>query len=259
MFFPLSDDDRELSGPAYVTIALIALNLIAFAIQMSTDQKVTYGWSVVPQEITTGTDLVDPIAIQTSKGIQHVPHQPGPSPIWLTLITCMFLHSGFMHIGSNLLYLWIFGDNVEHRFGPVKFLMFYLAAGIAATMAQIFLKPDSIIPTLGASGAISGVLGAYLVLFPRNKVKALILYFLVEVPALLVLGLWIGMQLVNGTGSLFSANGGGGGVAYAAHIGGFVAGVLVALAVRKFEFHDHEPDSVLRRKYEQDPRSKRYW
>lgn len=247
MFFPLSDDDRKLSGPAYVTLILIAINVIAFVLQQ-TNPDITYGWSVVPQEITTNTDLVEP-----------VPQVPGPTPIWLTLITCMFLHGSLMHLGSNLLYLWIFGDNVEHRFGPVKFLLFYLAAGIAASFAQILLKPDSVIPTLGASGAISGVLGAYLVLFPRNKVKVLVLYMVTTVPAILVLGLWIGTQLFNGAGKLFEGDGAGGGVAYAAHIGGFVAGLLVALAVRKLGFHDNEPDSVLKRQYEQDPRSKRYW
>jgi len=257
MLFPLSDDDRKLTGPAYVTIALIAINVIAFMLQQ-TNPDITYGWSVVPQEITTNSDLVEPVPIEIRGQLTYVPQVPGPTPIWLTLITCMFLHGSLMHLGSNLLYLWIFGDNVEHRFGPVKFLLFYLAAGIAASFAQIVLKPDSVIPTLGASGAISGVLGAYLVLFPRNKVKALLLYMVVTVPAILVLGMWIGMQLVNGTGSLFDT-GGGGGVAYAAHIGGFVAGLLVALAVRKLGFHDREPDSVLKRQYEHDPRSKRYW
>jgi len=257
MFFPLTDDDRKLTGPAYVTIALIAINVIAFVLQQ-TNPDITYGWSVVPQEITTNTDLVDPVPIEINGQMTAVPQMPGPTPIWLTLITCMFLHGSLMHLGSNLLYLWIFGDNVEHRFGPVKFLLFYLAAGIAACFAQILLKPDSVIPTLGASGTISGVLGAYLVLFPRNKVKALLLYMVVSVPAILVLGLWIGMQLVSGTGSLYKT-GGGGGVAYAAHIGGFVAGVLVALAVRKLSYHDREPDSILKRQYEQDPRSKRYW
>ena len=136
-----------------------------------------------------------------------------------------------MHIGGNMLYLWIFGDNVEHRFGHAPFLVFYLVSGLAASFAQIALDPDSLIPTLGASGAISGVLGAYLVLFPRNKVDAIFFFRVVSMPAFIVLGVYIVFQFVDGWGSLFSTEQTGG-VAYGAHIGGFLAGALAALVYR---------------------------
>ena len=151
---------------------------------------------------------------------------------------------GLMHLGGNLLYLWIFGDNVEHRFGSVKFLIFYLFSGVAATVAQIMMGPESVIPNLGASGAISGVMGAYLVLFPKNKVNAVFLFRMVSVPAVVVLGMWIAMQLFSGYGSL-GQNSQTGGVAYAAHIGGFVAGVLAGLVVKvlmKEEPHNRKYD-----------------
>lgn len=256
MFFPISDDDRHLAGPAYVTIALLVLNIVGFVAQQM-NPEITTGFSTIPREITTGTDLMDPVVLQHQGRNVAIPQSPGPTPIFLTLLTCMFLHGGIMHLGSNMLYLWIFGDNVEHRFGPVKFLLFYLIAGLAASAAQIALKPDSVIPTLGASGAISGVLGAYMVLFPRNKVNAIFFFQIMSVPAVVVLGLWIGMQVLNGSGALFNTGGSLGGVAYAAHIGGFVAGVLVALVVRKRS--PEEPDSVLRRQYERDPKARRYW
>jgi membrane associated rhomboid family serine protease len=143
----------------------------------------------------------------------------------------MFMHGGFAHLGGNLLYLWIFGDNVEHRFGHGAFLAFYLVAGLAATAAQVAINPSSVIPTLGASGAISGVLGAYLILFPRNKVTALLFVWVISVPAIVAIGFWIGYQFFSGWGSLVGPQEGGG-VAYAAHIGGFIAGALMAIVMR---------------------------
>jgi membrane associated rhomboid family serine protease len=231
MLFPLADDDRRLTGPAYVTLLLLAANVFVYVFlqDLGTNEAFTYGWSVIPQEVTTGTDVVGQVRIGGGVAIEHT---PGPIPIYLTVLSAMFMHGGLLHLGGNLLYLWIFGDNVEHRFGAVTFLLFYLACGLAATFAQVALDPDGLIPNLGASGAISGVLGAYLVLFPRNEVRALLVWFVVRVPAVVVLGLWIALQFFDGYGSLVAAEQTGG-VAYGAHIGGFVAGVVGAFVLRR--------------------------
>src|SRR5690606_3206854 len=159
------------------------------------------------------------------------PHQPGPTPTSLPVPSAMSMHGGFGPIIGNLLYLWIFGDNVEHRFGHGAFLALYLASGLAATFAQVALDPDSVIPNLGASGAIPGVLGAYLVLFPRNRVHAVFFFRVVAIPAFVALGLWIVLQFVNGYGAI-AATEQTGGVAYGAHIGGFLAGVVLAFVLR---------------------------
>ena len=233
MLFPLSDDDRHLAGPAYVTLVLLAANVVVFVLQLM-DPMLTYGWSAVPAELTQGVDLTGSVAVATPEGPVDIPQAPGPTPIYLTVLSSMFMHGGWAHIGGNLLYLWIFGDNVEHRFGAAPFLAFYLATGLAATVAQVALDPDSVIPSLGASGAISGVLGAYLVLFPKNRVNVLFLYTVIAVPALVVIGLWIVFQFVNGYGALFATEETVGGVAYGAHIGGFVAGIALALVLRGF-------------------------
>ncbi|MFC0017961.1 rhomboid family intramembrane serine protease [Roseibacillus persicicus] len=230
MIFPLSDDDRHLIGPGKVTIALIVLNVLLFGWQ-SLNPEFTLGWSVIPKEIVTGQDLVEPQIVQGPQGAIEVPQAPGPALIYFTIFSAMFMHGGLGHIGGNMLYLWIFGDNVEHRFGPMKFLLFYLFSGIAATVAQVALGPDSVIPNLGASGAISGVMGAYLVLFPKNRVNSIFLFHMVSVPAVVVLGMWIAMQLFSGWGTV-GQNSQTGGVAYAAHIGGFVAGVVAGLGAR---------------------------
>ena len=239
MLFPISDDDRHLDGPAIATWLLIVANVLVFGYQMSSP-AFTYGWSVVPLEITTGVDLVndrpipeeDPTAeVRTP---QDIPQRPGPGDapmVYLTILTAMFMHGGLGHIAGNVLYLWIFGDNVEHRFGTLPFLAFYLASGIAATAAQIALGPDEIVPNLGASGAISGVLGAYLVLFPRNRVNAVFFFVIVSIPAVVVLGFWIVLQFFNGFGAT-AATEQTGGVAYGAHIGGFLAGMAVAIGYR---------------------------
>ncbi len=233
MLFPLSDDDRRLTRTAWVTLVFLAANVIVFILfqGMGGNEAFTYGWSVIPQEIMTGQDLVGDVTLQVGDQRAVITHTPGPVPIYLTVVSAMFMHGGWLHLGGNLLYLWIFGDNVEHRFGPITFLLFYLACGLAATMAQVALDPDGVIPNLGASGAISGVLGAYLVLFPRNKVRALLFYFVVSVPAVVVLGLWIAFQFFNGYGSFFAAEQTGG-VAYGAHVGGFIAGVIGAFVLK---------------------------
>ncbi len=257
MFFPISDDDRELSGPAYVTFALLAANVALFLVQMS-NPAFTYGWSVVPREIVTGVDLVDTVLVEVpGRPLVEIPQSPGPPIIWLTLFSSMFMHGGLAHIGGNMLYLWIFGDNVEHRFGPVRFLIFYISAGLAASLAQIMVDPNSVLPSLGASGAIAGVMGAYMVLFPHNRVNAVFLFNVVSVPAIVVLGMWFATQFVSGYGSIFTSSQSLGGVAYAAHLGGFVAGVFAGIVCR-LQMRQ-EPDSVLKRNYERDPRARRLW
>jgi membrane associated rhomboid family serine protease len=144
----------------------------------------------------------------------------------------MFMHGGFMHLFGNMLYLWIFGDNVEQRFGSVPFLLFYLFSGLVATIVQVVIDPIGLVPNLGASGAISGVMGAYLVLFPRNRVHAILFWFIVSVPAVFAIGMWIVMQVISGWGAITTPGEVAGGVAYGAHIGGFAAGIVLAFILR---------------------------
>lgn len=235
MLIPLGDDNRKLSGPAYVTWILIAANLAVFFLlqQAGANEEFTYGWSIIPYEIANGVDLTSPQEVAVGRESVTIPQAPGPTPIYLTILSAMFMHGGFAHLFGNLLYLWIFGDNVEHRFGSGAFLAFYLVSGLAATVGQIALGPESVIPNLGASGAISGVLGAYIVLFPRNRVQALFFYFIVSIPAAVAIGVWILFQFFNGIGSVMVSQETVGGVAYAAHIGGFAAGVVLALILRQ--------------------------
>lgn len=258
MLFPISDDDRDLTGPSPVTITLIVLNIVVFIFlqQAGQNEEFTHGYSVIPFEITTGADLVSPQVIRSEQGEFVITQSPGPTPIYLTIFSAMFMHGGWLHLGSNLLFLWIFGDNVEQRFGKLTFLGFYLLSGVVATFAQVLLAPETIIPNLGASGAIAGVLGAYLVLFPRNRVHALFFWFVVSVPAFLAIGAWIVLQVLNGWGSLFNASDSLGGVAYGAHIGGFVAGVILAAILRMII--KKEPEDPYRQ-YPVYQRSRRYW
>ncbi len=226
MLFPIGDDNTERRITPVVTYTLIAVNVLVYLYQMG-HPEFTYGYSVVPAEITEGRDIVNVFQF----GRERLPLYAGPSPIYLTLLSSMFMHGGFMHLGGNMLYLWIFGDNVEDRMGHVKFLIFYLLCGLLASATHIFFGPKSIIPSLGASGAIAGVLGAYLVLFPRQGVRVLQWGTVVQVPALIVIGLWGLLQFVSGFGSLGST-GESGGVAYMAHVGGFVAGIILQFLFR---------------------------
>jgi membrane associated rhomboid family serine protease len=231
--FPLFDENEPGQGIAWVTLTLIAVNVAVFLLlqQAGGDNQFTYGFSTIPAEITTGRDIVtsQPVTID---GVRYlVPEAPGPNPIYLTLLTSMFMHGGWLHIGGNMLFLFIFGDNVEHYLGSFLYLAFYLVAGIVASFAQILVDPSSVVPNLGASGAIAGVLGAYLVLFPRNRVVVFLFRFLVPVPALVAIGLWAVLQFVNGIGSI-AVTAETGGVAYLAHVGGFVTGVVVGLLAR---------------------------
>jgi len=234
--FPIGDDNERGHGLAFISLAFISLNIAVFLLLQGaggpSGEDFTYGYSAVPFEITNGVDLVEPEQITVDGTPVAIPQEPGPSPIWLTLLTSMFMHGGWLHIGGNLLFLWIFGDNVEHRIGHIPYLAFYLVAGLVASLAQILVQTDSIIPTLGASGAISGVMGAYLVMFPTNRVTVLMLRFPMRVPAIVAIGLWAAFQFVNGIGAFAVTEETGGGVAYMAHIGGFVAGVVAGFVFR---------------------------
>jgi membrane associated rhomboid family serine protease len=216
--FPIGDDRVAGGRAAFVVVGLIALNVVAFLVELSQPSDAALNsfiqaWGVVPREYMAATDLPPTI----------------PLPFWSTLITSMFLHGGWMHLFGNMLYLWIFGDNIEKVMGAGRFLVFYLVCGLAASFAHIAFGGGSTVPAVGASGAISGVLGAYLVLFPRNQVRVLTRGGIMSVPAIVVLGFWILIQMVSGLGSLTATSEtAGGGVAYMAHIGGFVAGLVLA-------------------------------
>ncbi|HEY7332864.1 MAG TPA: rhomboid family intramembrane serine protease [Candidatus Limnocylindria bacterium] len=228
--FPIGDQNEPGHGPAIVTLALIATNVAVFVFlqQLGANEPFLYGWSAIPLEITTGTDLVRPELVDIGGQSFRVPQAPGPDPIQLTLLSSMFMHGDLLHLGGNMLFLWVFGDNVEHRAGRIPFIVAYLLAGLVGSLAQILSATDSPIPTLGASGAISGVLGAYLVLFPGNRVTVFLFRFLTQVPALVAIGMWIAFQVF----AQFAAPIGEGGVAYLAHIGGFAAGVVAGLLFR---------------------------
>jgi membrane associated rhomboid family serine protease len=205
--FPIGDDDSSRKTVPFVTFGLIALNVLLFIIELTGGDAFINRWAFVPSHF-----LANPA---------------GDMP---TLFTSMFMHAGWLHLGGNMLYLWIFGDNVEDRFGHGKYLIFYLVCGMAATFAQLVFSINSDIPNLGASGAIAGVLGAYMILFPQGKIRVLQGQSVLQVSALIMIGLWIVIQLFSGIGSLTST--GQGGVAYLSHIGGFLAGILLTFVLR---------------------------
>ncbi len=209
-----------------VNWAIIAINILVFLLlqQLGGNDAFSYAFSLVPLEITTGTDLTGVQVVRDSFGnVGEVLHYPTPLPVYFNFLSSMFMHGSIMHIFGNMMFLFVFGDNLEDLLGHVRYLAFYLVCGVAAAVAQIVVDTNSIIPMLGASGAISGVLGGYLLLFPRNEVRAIVFNFLTTVPAYVALGLWIVYQLVLG----YLTSAGTGGVAYAAHIGGFVAGLVL--------------------------------
>ena len=188
---PIGDDDVPGGGSRLVTLALVVANVLAFFLELGQGsegalQSFIQAWGVVPREYSAHTDLA--------------PHIP--LPFWSTLLTSMFLHGGWMHLGGNMLYLWIFGDNLEKVMGHLRFLIFYLVCGVAAGLAHIAFNSHSNMPTVGASGAISGVLGGYMLMFPRNRVRVLTRAGVAAVPAFVMLGLWILLQLVSGIGSV---------------------------------------------------------
>ena len=225
--FPIGDDNTDRTIQPIVNYAIIGLNVLVFVLlqQLGTNEAFDYAFSLVPKEITTGVDLVGPqIVVDPSGGeAARIMLYDTPLPVYFNFLTSMFMHGGFMHLFGNMMFLLIFGDNLENLIGHVKYAVFYLVCGFAAAAAQIFMDPNSVIPMLGASGAISGVLGGYVVLFPTRKVRAIIFNFLTTIPAIGAIGIWIVYQLILG----WFTPAGTGGVAYAAHIGGFVAGAAL--------------------------------
>jgi membrane associated rhomboid family serine protease len=206
--FPIGDDDSDRRSVPVVTYGLIVLNVLFFLVELSGGEGFIQQWSVVPRRLLAN-----------------------PGSDFPTIFTSMFMHGGWLHLLGNMLYLWIFGDNVEDRFGHAKFLVFYLLCGVAATFAQVLVSSSSNVPNLGASGAIAGVLGAYIVMFPRGQVRVMMGRGIIPMPALVVIGFWIVLQFISGIGSISQAADTGG-VAYLAHIGGFIAGLVLTFLFR---------------------------
>jgi membrane associated rhomboid family serine protease len=206
--FPIGDDNSARKTVGLVTYALIALNVLFFFVELSGGDAFIGKWAFVPRRFLAN-----------------------PFGDFLTLFTSMFMHAGWAHLGGNMLYLWIFGDNVEDRFGHGKFTIFYLLCGIGATFALLVFSLVSNVQNLGASGAVAGVLGAYILMFPQGKVKVLQGQRVIQVPALIVIGFWIVLQFFSGIGSIANTTQTGG-VAYMAHIGGFLAGFVLTFLFR---------------------------
>ena len=235
MLMPVGDDNSDRSLKPMINYLLIALNIFVFVFLqgLGSNEKFTYSFSTVPEEIVTGEDIVtddqmyeDPL---TGDRFRVSGLQPTPISVYITLLTSMFMHGGFAHIFGNMLFLLIFGDNIENRLGHLRYLIFYLLVGIIASLTHVFVSvsvgSSTLIPSLGASGAISGVLGGYLLLFPKRRVRVIMFYQMMEVPAILAIGIWFAFQLISGIGILGDSQGGG--VAYGAHIGGFIAGLFL--------------------------------
>jgi rhomboid family protein len=246
-------DDNPTSRPPVVTLTFIALNVIAFlfwqgAFSKSDQEQQVFFFchALIPYEITHQTTLGEggeeaareiaeqfnePLSVAREDQQFLTEHCEG-KVWWHSLFVAMFLHGGWLHIGGNMLFLWVFGNNVEDKLGPVWFVLFYLAGGLAASAAQIAVGPDSVIPNVGASGAIAAVLGAYLVMFPRRRVLTLVLFIFITavyLPAFVVLGMWFILQVFSGVAALGTRVNAGGGVAFWAHIGGFAFGAVIAL------------------------------
>jgi membrane associated rhomboid family serine protease len=241
MVLPLGDVEKTRIVPI-ATWTLIALNVAMFAVECDLGETFQTSYAATPYEITHGIDIERPIQLTiepdqvdglmpVQAGDRWIKQGPGPFPIVLTILTAMFLHASVLHLVGNILFLWIFGDNVEEVLGTLRYVLAYLGFGVAGSLAQIAASPNSLIPTLGASGAIAGVMGAYIIWFPHNRVRVLFFNFLTEMPAYLVIGAWILIQIAGGYGSIGHL-GEVGGVAYLAHIGGATAGLVVGLLYR---------------------------
>lgn len=245
MLLPIGDDNRDRQLFPIVNYFFILANIIIFIFLQNWGHNLhfTYAYSVVPAEILSGHDiithskiLIDPF---TGERIPMPPLQPTNIPVYLTLITSLFLHGGIAHIAGNMLFLWIFGDNIEDAMGHGRYFFFYLLCGVLAGLAHVFstyfLNQNLFIPSLGASGAIAGVLGGYLILFPGKRIYIwLFFFFIIAVPAFLVVGLWFIFQVINSWGMLGGNEAGS--IAYAAHIGGFIAGLVL---IKKFVQRKH--------------------
>ena len=220
MLLPLHDDNPLKNIRfQYVTVGFIAACVLVFLFQLTLtgkeEQVFIYGFGAIPAVIF---------------GLSELPVALPQAPSGLTLVTSMFLHGGFMHLLGNMVFLWVLGDNVEDALGHKRFVVFYLAAGVIAALAHALTEPGSKIPMIGASGAISGIIGAYLMLHPKARIKTLVWVFIVSLPAWVVLGFWIGFQALS---AAMATGGAGGGVAWWAHIGGFIAGVILIVPMRR--------------------------
>ena len=256
--FPLKDDIPTRRFPV-LTVAFIALNVVMFfafqgaslsfsGAEINDENAIEYG--AIPYELAhPGEDCVLEQGEQTptcpAGGTSEAPDDQGLAPWWKTIFTSMFMHGGLLHLLGNMLFLWIFGNNIEDSMSRWRFIAFYLAGGIAASLAQVAIDPSSTVPTIGASGAIAAVLGGYAILYPRARVVTMIFiiffFTVIELPALLVLGAWFLLQLFYGSADLTSpVSGGGGGVAYFAHIGGFVAGMILIKVFANRIHYDYE-------------------
>jgi membrane associated rhomboid family serine protease len=237
--FPLKDNiptDR----PAFVTMALIAINVVVYfllqkgGIFSGPDNTIVVDWGAIPYEFThPGNDcgLAANAVTLVCEGMPGVVGRaPSQPPFWMTAFSSMFMHGSILHLGGNMLFLWIFGNNVEDAMGHVRFVAFYLLGGLVAIAAQVLVEPNAAVPTIGASGAVAAVLGGYILLYPRARVITVIFiiffFTIVELPALLILGFWFVQQVLFAAYGLANPTGGGGGVAYFAHIGGFAFGLL---------------------------------
>jgi membrane associated rhomboid family serine protease len=233
MIFPISDDNRDRLRTPYVTYLLIAINVLVFVFLqgMGSNERFTYSFSVVPEEIRTGRDIAQPVRIELGNQADTIPLQPTPGSVYFTLVISMFMHGSLMHLLGNMLFLWIFGDNVEDDLSHGRYTAFYLTTGVLASIAHVvstIVSGDNpYIPSLGASGAISGVMGGYLVLHPHRRVRVIVLRMLTDVPGYVAVGLWFVFQLISAFGVIGRGPQSGGGVAFMAHIGGFIAGVVL--------------------------------
>ena len=249
---PLRDDNPTRRAPV-VTVLLILVNVaVYFLVQPSSEDptaaEFSYERAAIPCEVVTGEPLSLTEIRSGLNGVDVCQREDTEPPVFpsksvlLAVLTSMFLHGSLLHLAGNMLYLWIFGDNVEEVLGTLRYLVVYLACGLVGTLAQIAAAPDSKIPTLGASGAIAGVMGAYVVWFPHNRVRVLVFRFITEMPALLVIGGWIAIQVWESFGSAETI-GKTGGVAYLAHVGGAVAGIAAAFLFQDRARAVHDVDT----------------
>jgi membrane associated rhomboid family serine protease len=235
MFFPIGDDNTDRHRTPYINYLLILTNILVFIFLqgLGTDIHFTFAYSTVPAEILSGQDIITNSKILNDPYTDQQVEMPGLQrtdiPVYLTLVTSMFMHGGLAHLAGNMLYLWICGDNLENMMGHLRYLFFYLLCGIIAGLSHVFASAffghSLLIPSLGASGAIAGVLGGYMLLFPTRRIYLWVLLGTIAVPAFLAVGLWFVFQVINGLGALGGQEAGG--IAYAAHIGGFIAGMFI--------------------------------
>jgi membrane associated rhomboid family serine protease len=264
---PISDAGRYRGTFPFVNVVLLALNSLVFLYEIAiggfgflfggsnVDIFVFFlKYGFIPAELSSG-QAFQTLGFGAAGGISIAT----PIPTWGTLISCMFIHGGLMHFIGNMLFLWVFGDNIEDTFGHVKYLVFYLVSGVLATLAHFAIEPTSQTPLVGASGAISGVMGAYLLLYPRNRIRTLIIYILITVidlPAIWLLLIWIGLQTIQGLLSIGVSDQVS--TAFFAHIGGFVVGAIVGLVVRMFRSDPRGGSGYGSRSYDREPPAQ-YW